>query len=154
MLVRCVAVGCDHAGIALKKIVSETLNERAIEILDLGTDGLESVDYPDFGYSVARAVADGGADRGVLMCGSGIGISIAANRHPKIRAALVHDKYSAQLCREHNDANVLCFGGRVITPEIAKSCLEVFLDTEFSTGERHERRVRKLCSPVYDAFEQ
>ena len=154
MLVRCVAVGCDHAGIALKKIVSETLKERAIQILDLGTDGPESVDYPDFGYSVAKAVAGGEADRGVLMCGSGIGISIAANRHPKIRAALVHDKHSAQLCREHNDANVLCFGGRVITPEIAKNCLEVFLDTEFSTGERHERRVRKLCSPVYDVFEQ
>ena len=116
-------------------------------VLDLGSDSLESVDYPDFGYALAGAMKEGKAERGVLICGSGIGISIAANRHAEIRAALVHDAFSARLSRQHNDANVVCFGGRTIGPEVARDCLKIFLDTEFEEGGRHSRRVDKLSDP-------
>lgn len=116
------------------------------KVVDLGTDSTESVDYPDFGYAMARAIRKGEADCGVLVCGSGIGISIAANRFPEVRAALVHDALGARLSRQHNDANVVCFGDRLIGVEVAKDALRVFLDTEFEGG-RHQRRVDKLTNP-------
>ena len=113
------------------------------EMLDLGTDGPDSVDYPDFGQALAHAVQDGRADRGVLVCGTGIGISMAANRHAGIRAAVCHDETSARLAREHNDANVLALGARLVGVEVAKDCLRTFLTTEFAGG-RHVGRVAKL----------
>ncbi|MBU6235061.1 MAG: ribose 5-phosphate isomerase B, partial [Alphaproteobacteria bacterium] len=116
-----------------------------IQWLDLGTDTPDSVDYPDYAGKLAAALADGRADTGVLVCGSGIGISIAANRHAHVRCALVHDVTSARLCRLHNDANVIAFGGRLIGIEVAKEALQVFLSTTFEGG-RHQRRVDKLGS--------
>jgi len=113
------------------------------DVLDLGCNGPASVDYPDFGRAVAEAVANGRAERGVIVCGTGIGISIAANRNPRVRAAPCHDETSARLAREHNDANVLALGARLVGPEVAKACLRVFLATEFAGG-RHAARVAKL----------
>lgn len=138
-----VAVACDHGAVELKALVVQVLQERGLKVLDLGTDGSESVDYPDFADALARAMAEGRASRGVLMCGSGIGISMAANRHRFLRAALVHDNLTARLCRMHNDANVLVMGGRVIGPEVARDCLVAFLETPFEGG-RHIRRIEKM----------
>jgi ribose 5-phosphate isomerase B len=138
-----VALGSDHAGVALKTTLREALEAAGHPVLDLGTHGAESVDYPDFADAVAGAVLDGRARFGVLVCGTGIGISIAANRHPGIRCALVHDMTGARLCREHNDANILALGARVTGPEVALDALRTFLATPFG-GCRHERRVRKL----------
>lgn len=138
-----VVIASDHGGVDLKRALIEILEERGMEVLDLGTDTLESVDYPDFAESLAGAIRDGRADRGVLICGSGIGMSIAANRHREIRAALVHDHLTARLARQHNDANVLVMGGRLVGAELAKDCLTAFLDTPFEGG-RHARRVAKL----------
>jgi len=141
-----VAIASDHAGYDLKLLLAGTVRELGHEVLDLGTGGPESVDYPDFGYAVAAAIRDGRARRGVLICGTGIGISIAANRFPAVRAAVVHDAYGARLCRQHNDANVICFGGRTIGPDVARECLRIFLETPFEGG-RHARRVEKLSRP-------
>lgn len=138
-----IAVAADHAGVDLKAALSEVLRERGYEVLDLGTDGPESVDYPDFAGKLAAALADGRASRGVLVCGTGIGISIAANRHPHVRAALCHNATDARLSRQHNDANVLALGARTVGPEVALDCLETFLDTAFEGG-RHQRRVDKM----------
>jgi ribose 5-phosphate isomerase B len=138
-----VALGCDHAGVALKATLREALQAAGHPTLDMGTNGAESVDYPDFADAVAKAVLDGRARLGVLVCGTGIGISIAANRHPGIRCALVHDVTGARLCREHNDANVLALGARTTGPEVALDALRTFLATPFGGG-RHERRVKKL----------
>jgi len=138
-----IALASDHAGYDLKTLLKEDLERQGYEVLDLGTHGPESVDYPDFGHAMGRALEAGRAERGVLVCGSGIGISIAANRHPGVRAALCHDETSARLARAHNDANVLALGARLIGSEVAKSCLEVFLATEFEGG-RHVGRVAKL----------
>jgi ribose 5-phosphate isomerase B len=142
-----VAVACDHGGLELKKALVALLEARGLAVLDLGTHDTQSVDYPDFAYALAAAIRDGRASRGVLVCGTGIGISIAANRYPEIRAALVHDAFTARMCREHNDANVICFGGRTTGPGVALDCLEIFLDTEFA-GDRHSRRVGKLSNPA------
>lgn len=139
-----IAIGSDHAGPALKDIFKAKLEERGYTVLDLGTHGEESVDYPDYGKAVGEAVASGEADRGIVICGTGIGISIAANRIPGVRAAVCHDVTSARLAREHNDANVLALGVRVIGPEVALDCLDAFFATEFSGGERHVRRIGKL----------
>ena len=139
-----IAIACDHGGIELKSLLKDDLSAAGYGVLDLGTEGLESVDYPDFADALAGAIKDGRAGRGVLICGSGIGISIAANRHPEIRAALVHDALGARLSRQHNDANVVVFGGRMIGPETARDCLQLFLQTEFDGG-RHARRVAKLA---------
>lgn len=144
MTVRTVALASDHAGYELKAQIARQLEGAGYTVLDLGTDGPASVDYPDFAAALAAAVTDGRAQRGVLICGSGIGISIAANRHPGIRAALVHDVTTARLSREHNDANVIALGARVVGPEIAKDCVDVFLKTEFEGGERHSRRIAKM----------
>jgi len=141
-----IAMASDHAGWELKSALKRDLVEHGFEVLDLGTDSAESVDYPDFGYALAAAMKDGKAERGVLVCGSGIGISIAANRYPEIRAALTHDTEDARLARRHNDANVICFAGRTMDADRARDCLRVFLDTGFEGG-RHARRVEKLSHP-------
>ena len=138
-----VAIACDHAGFRMKSVLRAELERAGHQVVDLGTDSEESVDYPDFGFALADALGKNEADAGVLVCGSGIGISIAANRHPKVRAALVHDALGAKMCRLHNDANVICFGGRMIGEEVAKDCLNIFLETTFEGG-RHARRVEKL----------
>ncbi|NKB50073.1 MAG: ribose 5-phosphate isomerase B [Alphaproteobacteria bacterium] len=139
-----VAMASDHAGFALKEELKAELAELGLDCLDLGTDSLESVDYPDFGRAVADALVGGRADRGVLVCGTGIGISIAANRVSGIRAAVCQDATTARLAREHNDANVLALGARIVGAEIAKDCLRAFMSTPFDGGERHLRRVVKL----------
>lgn len=144
MTEKTVALASDHAGTALKAELKDWLAAQGYAVADLGTHGPESVDYPDYADAVAAAIRDGKAERGVLICGSGIGISIAANRHRHIRAALCGDVTSARLSREHNDANVLVLGARVTGPEVARDCLSVFLATAFAGGERHERRVAKL----------
>ncbi len=141
-----IAIASDHAGFELKNELKQDLMNMGFTVLDLGADSLDSVDYPDFGYALAGAMKEGKAERGVLVCGSGIGISIAANRHSEIRAALVHDALGARMCRLHNDANVICFGGRMVGPDVARDCLKIFLDTEFEGG-RHSRRVNKLSDP-------
>jgi ribose 5-phosphate isomerase B len=138
-----IAVASDHAGFDLKEILKRDLQSAGHQVLDLGTGSTDSVDYPDFGKAVAEAVASGKAGRGVIVCGTGIGISIAANRNPAIRAALVHDATSARLAREHNDANVVAFGQRLIGVETAREALRVFLNTGWEGG-RHARRVAKL----------
>ena len=142
-----IVIASDHGGFELKNELKQDLMENGYTVLDLGSDSLESVDYPDFGYALAGAMKEGKAKRGVLICGSGIGISIAANRDSSIRAALVHDALGARLSRQHNDANVVCFGGRTIGPEVARDCLKVFLETDFEDGGRHSRRVDKLSDP-------
>jgi len=138
-----IGVASDHAGFDLKEILKRDLQEAGHEVLDLGTNSAQSVDYPDFGTAMADAVASGKIDRGVLVCGTGIGISIAANRNPRVRAALVHDVTSARMAREHNDANVVAFGQRVIGTETAREALKVFLSTKWEGG-RHAVRVTKL----------
>ena len=138
-----IAVASDHAGFDLKEILKRDLQEAGHEVLDLGTNSTASVDYPDFGEAMANAIASGRAERGVLVCGTGIGISIAANRNPKVRAALAHDVTSAKLSRKHNDANVVAFGARLIGVETAREALKAFLDTGWEGG-RHAGRVAKL----------
>jgi ribose 5-phosphate isomerase B len=144
--IKIVAIACDHGGVEMKSALVEMLSKDGYEILDLGTNQTTSVDYPDYANELSRALIDGKAFRGVLICGSGIGISIAANRFPQIRAALIHDALGAKLCREHNNANVIAFGGRTLGIETARDCLSIFLNTEFEGG-RHERRVAKLLNP-------
>ncbi|MSO66009.1 MAG: ribose 5-phosphate isomerase B [Alphaproteobacteria bacterium] len=139
-----IAVATDHAGFALKAVVCEETKRLGLEILDLGTHGTASVDYPDFGHAAARAVAEGKAQRAIILCGTGIGISMAANRHAGIRAAVCHDTVTARLARQHNDANVLALGGRIIGPEVARDCVRTFLTTEFEGG-RHTPRVTKIA---------
>ena len=138
-----IALASDHGGVELKALLKEELLKLDHGVLDLGTEGPDSVDYPDFAEAMAEAIRSGNAKRGVLMCGTGIGISIAANRFPFIRAALVTDATTARLARQHNDANVLVLGGRVMGPETAKDCLRIFLETPFEGG-RHQRRVEKM----------
>ncbi|MCH7931435.1 MAG: ribose 5-phosphate isomerase B [Proteobacteria bacterium] len=139
-----IVIASDHAGFELKETLKQELEALGFAVNDLGTHGGESVDYPDYADALARAVAAGEAGRGVLLCGTGIGASIAANRHAGVRAALCHDAQSASMSRRHNDANVLVLGGRVTAPETARECLRIFLDTPFEGG-RHARRVAKLA---------
>lgn len=138
-----IAIASDHAAFALKAVLADWLRAQGHAVDDLGTDGEASVDYPDFGCKLAAHVAAGKAERGVALCGTGIGISIAVNRHPDIRCALVSEPLSAALAREHNDANVIAMGARIIGIEMAKACVTAFLTTPFG-GERHARRVGKL----------
>jgi ribose 5-phosphate isomerase B len=142
-----IALASDHAGYDLKLALKQELEAAGHEVVDLGTDSREAVDYPDFGYAVALALRERKADRGVLICGSGIGISIAANRYPEVRAALIHDALGARLARQHNDANVICFGGRMIGATVALDCLNVFLETQFQGG-HHTGRIDKLSNPI------
>ncbi|ARJ65565.1 ribose 5-phosphate isomerase B [Magnetospirillum sp. ME-1] len=143
MSAKTIAIACDHGGIEMKDLLVKDLTASGWSVLDLGTDGPDSVDYPDFALKMAEALKDGRVQRGVLLCGTGIGISIAANRFAHVRAALVHDAFGARMCRGHNDANVLVMGGRTTGPEVARDCLKIFLETEFEGG-RHARRVAKL----------
>ena len=138
-----IAVGCDHAGYNLKKHLAEHLEGLGYEVLDLGSYSTDRVDYPEYGAAVGRAVASGEAKYGVCVCGSGVGISIAANKISGVRAALVNDPASAELARQHNDANVLCFGERSTEFEVAETALESWLNAEFEGG-RHLTRVEKL----------
>ena len=138
-----IAIGADHAGVALKDHVKQVLTSRGIAFDDLGTLTTESVDYPDFAAAVARKVASGEYDRGILTCGSGIGMAIAANKIPGIRAASIQDEEGARLSREHNDINVLALGERTGNPDTARRIVEIFLDTPFAGG-RHQRRVDKI----------
>ncbi len=138
-----IAFGADHAGFELKELLARRTSELGHEVLDLGTASTSSVDYPDFGLAVGQAVASGQAERGVVVCGTGIGISIAANRIRGARAGVATDLYSTQLMREHNDANILGLGARVTAVPLAMAILEAFLNTPFAGG-RHQRRVDKL----------
>ena len=144
-----IAIACDHGGFELKGMLIKDLQTMGKSVLDLGTGSDAAVDYPDFGYAMAKTIAAGDADQGILICGTGIGISIAANRHPAVRAAVVHDGSSARLARQHNDANVLCLGGRLIGTEVARDAMKIFLETPFEGGGRHERRVGKLSVPTF-----
>src|SRR5687768_5131245 len=143
-----IAIASDHAAIELKAALAEHMRGLGHDVIDLGPEGAASVDYPDYGYKLAEAIATGEATRGIAICGSGIGISIAVNRHPAARAALVSEPLSARLAREHNDANVLAMGARLIGLEMAKACVEAFLSTPFG-GDRHQRRVDKLSNPHF-----
>ena len=136
-------IGTDHAGFAVKPFIIEYLQKKGIEVEDLGTYSSESVDYPDFAHKVAEAVLANEGTKGILVCGSGIGMSLAANKHKGIRAALCHDAYTAEMARRHNDANILCFGERVVGVGVIESILEAWLTHEFEGG-RHERRVKKI----------
>ncbi|WP_411338583.1 ribose 5-phosphate isomerase B [Sphingopyxis sp. J-6] len=140
------AIASDHAAWELKALLADWLREQGHEVEDLGTNGPDSVDYPDYGYRLAEAIADGRAERGVALCGSGIGISISVNRNPAARCALVSEPLSAKLSREHNDANVIAMGARLTGIDMAKACLDAFLSTDFA-GDRHARRVDKLSNP-------
>ncbi|HKW02759.1 MAG TPA: ribose 5-phosphate isomerase B [Vicinamibacterales bacterium] len=138
-----IALGADHAGVALKNTIRRLLDERGITYQDFGTDSTESVDYPDFAAVVGREVASGAFDRGILVCGSGLGMAIAANKIAGIRAVPVTDEQAARLSREHNDANVLALGERLTPADIARQIVNAFLDTPFAGG-RHERRIEKI----------
>jgi ribose 5-phosphate isomerase B len=141
-----VALGADHAGFALKEALKPALDARGVTWRDRGTTSTDSVDYPDYAGRVAHAVAAGDADRGILICGSGIGMAIAANRHQGIRAAVLHDTTEARLTRAHNDANVAAFGARLLGQEVALDALRAFLSTPYEGG-RHDRRLLKLSPP-------
>ena len=141
-----IAIGGDHAGLPLKRALQDALAAQGVDLLDFGTNEAASVDYPDFAHQVCAAVQDGRARFGVLVCGSGIGMAMAANRHKGIRAAVLHDATEARLTRAHNDANVAAFGARLIGPEVALDALRAFLSTEYEGG-RHDRRLGKLSPP-------
>ena len=145
-----IALAADHAGVALKDELAAWLREQGHDITDLGTSGSESVDYPEFGSRLARAVGSGEVDRGVAVCGSGIGISIAINRDPRCRCARVDDPLSAGLAREHNDANVIAMGARLVGSDMAKACVAAFLGTDFAGG-RHQRRVDQLSQLLQES---
>jgi ribose 5-phosphate isomerase B len=138
-----VAMGADHGGVGLKNRLAAVLIEGGHQVLDFGTDGPASVDYPDFAQAVCKSIVEGKAELGILVCGSGIGMSIAANRFPEIRCGLVHDVTTARLTRAHNDANVLALGARIIGEEVALDILGAFLSTPYEGG-RHDRRIAKL----------
>ena len=140
-----IVIASDHAAVSLKSLLVPWLREAGHDVLDLGTDGTASVDYPDYGYAIADALADGRAERGIALCGSGIGIAIAANRNSACRCALVSEPLSARFARTHNDANAIALGARMIGEEMAKACVEAFLSHEFEGG-RHAARVDKLSA--------
>lgn len=139
-----IALGCDHGGYELMQAVKKHLEERNTEYKDFGTYSMDSCDYPVFAKKAAEAVLSGECDRGILICSTGIGISIAANRYPGIRCGLCHDTLTASLTREHNDANMLAMGAKCVAPELAAEIVDTFLDTAFSGGERHVRRVKLI----------
>jgi ribose 5-phosphate isomerase B len=143
-----IAIVSDHAAFEMKSQLADHLRSAGYDVLDLGTNSADSVDYPDYGYRMSRAIASCEAERGIALCGSGIGISISINRHPSCRCALVSDGLSARLAREHNDANVLALGARIIGIETAKDCVGQFLATAFAGG-RHQRRIDKLSNPSF-----
>ena len=144
-----IVIASDHAAVEMKAMLVAHLQAAGHQVVDLGPCGIYSVDYPDFGYKIADSIAGGRADRGIALCGSGIGISISVNRHTACRCALVSEPLSARLAREHNDANVLAMGARLVGPEMAKACVDIFLATPFG-GDRHQRRVDKLSNPHFE----
>lgn len=139
-----IAIGSDHAGFELKKVLIDHLQKNGHELLDVGTDSTAPVDYPDYAEAVARGVLQGGSERGILICGSGVGASVAANKVPGIRAGLCHDGYSAHQGVEHDNINVLVLGSRVIGPELAKDLCITFINARFTNEERHRRRLEKV----------
>ncbi|MEV6970540.1 ribose 5-phosphate isomerase B [Hamadaea sp. NPDC051192] len=145
---RAIAVGSDHVGLDLRVTLMDELQAAGFEILDHGTATYDRVDYPDIAYPVARAVADGAVQFGLLICGTGAGMQIAANRHPAVRAVVISDFFTARHARAHNDANVACLGARTVTPVVASELVQTFLTTEFEQG-RHQRRIDKLSEPPF-----
>ena len=141
-----VVIGSDHAGFELKKTLIDYISEMGHEVFNVGTDGPESVDYPDFAAAVGQKILDGKADRGVLICGSGVGASVSANKIPGIRAAVCHDCYSAHQGVEHDDMNVLVLGARVVASSLAKDLVQIFLNTQFTDDPRHKRRLYKITA--------
>ena len=142
-----IAIACDHGGFQLKKSIIHFCKEQGIEYVDFGCDSETSVDYPIYARKVTTAITSGACDRGILICGTGIGISITANKVPGIRAALCTDCFSAEATRQHNDANILCMGGRVVGSGVALKIVDTFLDTPFSEDERHKRRIHLIENP-------
>jgi ribose 5-phosphate isomerase B len=138
-----IAIGCDHAGIELKKEILSLLQELQLECIDYGTDGPQSVDYPDFGEKVSEAVSAGKIEKGILICGTGIGMSIVANKFPGVRASLCNELFTAKMSRLHNDANILVLGGRIVGKDLAKEIVKTWVSTPFE-GERHTRRLDKI----------
>jgi ribose 5-phosphate isomerase B len=136
-------IGCDHAGLELKNEIIKLLSALGIECIDYGTNTPESVDYPDFGEKVSEAVSSGKIERGILICGTGIGMSIVANKFPRIRASLCNDLFTAQMSRRHNDANILVLGGRIVGKDLAKEIVKTWVNTPFD-GERHASRLKKI----------
>jgi ribose 5-phosphate isomerase B len=141
-----IGVASDHAGLELKKVLLAELARRGLGVRDFGTDSAESCDYPDFAHTLAKALANQEIERGLLVCGTGVGMSISANRHPVVRAVVCSEPLSARMARKHNDANVLCMGARVVGSDTALDILEAFLESEFEGG-RHARRVAKITPP-------
>jgi ribose 5-phosphate isomerase B len=137
-------IGCDHGGLVLKEAIQEALAMRGMAVTDYGTDNGDSVDYPDFAEKVAAAVSRGEAELGILACGTGIGMSIVANKFPGVRAALATDEFTARMAKEHNNANILVLGGRVLSPELAAKMVNIWLDSRFEGG-RHQRRLDKIA---------
>jgi ribose 5-phosphate isomerase B len=146
-----IAIASDHGGFELKEVLKAFLASLSVEVTDLGTISEASVDYPDFGIQVSERVSKGEVERGVLICGSGIGMSVVANKCPRVRAALVHDLFSARLSREHNDANILVLGGRLVGKDLAKEIVRVWLETPF-TGGRHQKRLDKITALEKEKF--
>ncbi|MDY7010645.1 MAG: ribose 5-phosphate isomerase B [Planctomycetota bacterium] len=140
-----IALAADHRGHEMKERVAALLDEQGHEVLDMGTNSSKSCDYPDTGYKAARAVADGIAERGITLCGTGIGMSIVANKVDGVRAAICHDELAAQMSRRHNSANVLCLATDILGEEMMRRIVKTWLDTEFESGGRHERRVQKIA---------
>ena len=140
-----IAIASDHGGFELKEVLKAFLTSQSVEVLDLGTTNEASVDYPDCGIQVSERVSRGEVERGVLVCGTGIGMSVVANKFPRVRAALVHDLFSARFSREHNDANILVLGGRIIGKDLAKEIVRVWLSTPFAGG-RHQERLDKISA--------
>jgi len=147
-----IGIGADHAGYEAKDAAAELIRELGHEVVDFGTDSDESVDYPDYAREVGGAVSSGGVDRGIIFCGSGVGVSVAANKIPRVRAAICHDSYSARQGVEHDDMNVLCVGARVIGSELIAEVVRAFLRAEFSGVDRHERRLGKVEQIEADAL--
>ena len=141
-----IAVGCDHGALELKNLVVSHLEKQGHQVTDFGTHTKDSCDYPEFAAAAARAVANGEADRGIVLCTTGIGVSITANKIPGIRCALLSDVMSARLTREHNDTNMMALGAAVVEQALALQIVDTWLDTEFSHGERHQRRIDKLMA--------
>lgn len=140
-----IAIGCDHGGFDLKQVIIPFLKEQGVDVVDVGTYSTESVDYPDYGLKVAEAVTGGKAERGIAICGTGVGICITVNKVPGIRGSLCTNEYMAELTRRHNDSNMLVLGGRVIGDELAKNIVKVWLNTPFEGG-RHQRRLDKITA--------
>jgi ribose 5-phosphate isomerase B len=148
-----IGLACDHGGFELKEELKTFLKSHGVEPIDMGTFNEDSVDYPDFGVLVAEKVSRGELERGILICGTGIGMSIVANKFPRIRAALANDLYSSRCSREHNDANILIIGGRIVGKELAKEIVKVWLETPFAGG-RHKRRLEKIEALEREKFKR